>query len=77
MVSNLVLDDIWDALQKLVDPQVRQIAGVHKDNSYVLPNIQNSPYHVSGWKSVANICQEADLKERINGTQMRHRVSTI
>ena len=60
MVPNLIPDDVWDAIKILVDPQVREVAGVHKDNSYIFLNVQNSPYHASGWKSVANICQEAD-----------------
>lgn len=77
MVPNLIPENTWNAINKLVDPQIRLAAGVHPENNYVFPNVQRSLFHTSGWKCVESVCKQAGVSKRINATQMRHRVSTI
>ena len=77
MLPILVIEDTWNALKKLSDPEIRQAAGVNTDNIYVFPSIKDSKFHVNGWSCVNKVCRKAELSKNINATQMRHYVSTV
>ncbi|XP_063419444.1 uncharacterized protein LOC134702479, partial [Mytilus trossulus] len=77
MLPTLIPKDSWKAIQKLTDPQIRQMAGVKPSNIYVFPNIKGSNFHVNGWNSVNKVCKQAGLTKEINATQMRHYMSTV
>ena len=64
-------------MEILTNPEIREQAYVFARNQFVFPNTRLSTDHVSGWKSVENCCQLAELDSAITTTQMRHFATTV
>ncbi|XP_030848126.1 uncharacterized protein LOC105437122 isoform X3 [Strongylocentrotus purpuratus] len=79
LVPVLFPKDTVEAMQRLCDPEVREMVGIPSDNTYVFTCTQKSMSHVTGWHALNSICKAAGIvnKAQINATKNRHRVSTM
>lgn len=77
LVSLQVPDDCWEAIRKLCDPEIREQAGVHLNNNFVLPHTQYSLNHVSGWTAVTECGSLAGLHKPFNATRNEAFLATL
>ncbi|KAL7630811.1 UNVERIFIED_CONTAM: hypothetical protein RMT77_018975 [Armadillidium vulgare] len=64
-------------IEKLVDPDIRTMCNIDKNNKYAFPSTGNSQGHASGWHEVSEVCTNAKLTNNITADKMRHRAATI
>lgn len=78
VVSVFIPDDCVQSLKKLADPVVREISGILPNNRFLFAT-QSSDIYISGWHVLKDVCSCVKLKqpELINGTNNRHRISTL
>ncbi|MGH0161233.1 UNVERIFIED_CONTAM: hypothetical protein FKN15_076453 [Acipenser sinensis] len=71
--------DTIDAMKRLADKEIRELAGVAKDNPYFFANTNKSDNHVGGWHALHGVALKADVQhvERLTATKMRHKISTL
>lgn len=78
VVSVYIPDDCVEGLRKLADPDIRKDAGILPDNKFLFPT-KSSDIYISGWHVLKEVCGNCELQkpELINGTNNRHRLSTV
>jgi integrase len=77
VVPLLIPEDVVSGIKKLLD--VREHVGVHKDNPYVFPYLQQSLDHVLGWHEMQAVCKDAKVMQPklITAHRIRHRAATV
>ena len=80
IVSLIIPNDTVDAMRFLSREDVRESAGVFKDNPFVFASTQLSDVQFSGWHALKMVTYKMGTLEKphlLNWTTNRHRVSTI
>nr|XP_054761399.1 uncharacterized protein LOC129267799 [Lytechinus pictus] len=79
LIPVLFPTDTHEALDKLINKEIRSCAGIGNDNNYLFPTTSGSNSNVSGWHALDNICEcvTLDDKQSITATKNRHRVSVL
>ena len=77
LVSCMVPRDCISAMEHLVTPELRQVAGVLETNTFIFPNMASNQ-HCGGWDALATVCKKAGIGSGIvNATNQRARTSTV
>ena len=77
LVPVLIPKDCVPAFKMLCDVNVRFSAGVNSNNKFVFPSTRNSLDHTSGWHAVQYVASEANVRNNVCATAMRHCASTL
>ncbi|KAB7497242.1 hypothetical protein Anas_06820 [Armadillidium nasatum] len=70
LVAVTIPVEIIPIIEKLVDPNIRTMCDIDKNNKYAFPSTGNSQGHASGWHEASEVCTNAKLKNNITADKM-------
>ena len=77
LVPVVIYQDVLKGMEKLADVDITKDALVRANKPYIFACTQDSESHVSGWHAINGIGKEVKVSKALNGTRMRHKITSI